>query len=67
MQKEAFISKFFRMLAIVGPLLMIVKNMAEKRFSNIWPEITVFLIYIILLAYFWGYLNGMQMREKKDK
>lgn len=61
MQKGKFVTDFFRALAILTPILMILKSMIDKRFKSIRSEIIVIIIYIVLIIFLVGFIIGSNM------
>ncbi len=62
MQKERFVTGFFRFIGIAGPILMLIKSMFDKHLKSIEVEIILLTIYCLLIVFFLGFIWGCKFR-----
>jgi hypothetical protein len=64
MEKEKFISNFFRIIAVLTPLLMLVKGMIDKQFIDVTSEAILFSIYVMLIVFLLGFMVGNSTKKQ---
>ena len=64
MNKDNFLTGFFRVVTILTPLLMLIKSIVDKNFKKIGIEITIFSIYLLLLVFLFGFVKGFHIGKQ---
>ncbi len=59
MQKEKFLTNFFRIVTILTPLLMLIKSIIDKNFKNVTIEILIIMVYLMLIIFLIGFFRGI--------
>jgi hypothetical protein len=58
MEKEQFLTSFFRLLAFISPIIMIALKILEKKFKNIVFETIAIIIIILFAVFYFGFKIG---------
>ena len=66
MQKEQFLNNYFRFLAVMSPLLMLIKSIWDKNFKHVIGECIILSLYALLLIFLWGFHRGATTNNKSD-